>query len=99
MSYLISPPALCELPVRRAYVLLLFYVFKNILTILVISVGPIISASTRPIFAKFAGLVELWPQMIDVKLFFQSLKGRCHGDQFCRQNRPQYTACNLHDIH
>jgi len=33
MSYLISPPALCELLVRRAYVLLLFYVFKNILTI------------------------------------------------------------------
>jgi len=96
MSFLISPPALCELHVRRAYVLLLFYVFKNILTIFS---DPIISASTRPIVAKFAGLVELWPQVIDVKLFFQSLKGRCHGDQFCRQNRPQYTACNLHDIH
>jgi len=27
----------------------------------VISVRPIISASTRPTFTKFVGLVELWP--------------------------------------
>jgi len=37
----------------------MFY-FKNIL---VLSVRPIISTSTAPIFTEFAGLVELWPQM------------------------------------
>jgi len=39
----------------------------------VISVRPIISTSTGPIFTKFTGLVELWPWMNDVKLFFFDL--------------------------
>ena len=67
---------------RRAYVLLLF---KNIL---VISVRPIISTSTGPIFTKFAGLVELWPYMNDPSYFLRSLKGCCRGNRFCGQNRP-----------
>ena len=31
---------------------------------------------------KFAGLVDLWLCMIDMKLVFLSIKGRCHGNQF-----------------
>ena len=56
--------------------------------ILVISIRPIISTSTGPIFTKSAGLVELWPWMNDLKLFFRSLKGCFRGNQFCGQNRP-----------
>jgi len=37
---------------------------------LVISARPVISTYTRPIFTKFAGLVELWTQMNDLKFFF-----------------------------
>ena len=56
LRFLVSPPALREAQARRAYVLmLLFFYLKNIL---VIYVRPIIY---RPIFTKFAGLVELWP--------------------------------------
>jgi len=40
------------------------------------------------IFARFAGLVELWTQMNDLKLFFRSLKGRCGGNKFYGQNQP-----------
>jgi len=47
--------------------------FKKIF--LVISVRPIISTSTALIFTKFAGLVELWPQMNDLKLFFSIVQG------------------------
>jgi len=36
---------------------------------LVTFVTPIISASIGPIFTKFAGLVELWPQMNDPSYF------------------------------
>ena len=54
---LVSPPALRQAHAKRAYVLLVFYFLK---IFLVISVRPIISTSARPIFAKFAGLVELW---------------------------------------
>ena len=58
--------------------------------ILVISIRPIISTSTGPIFTKFAGFVELWPWMNDLKLFFRCHKGRCRGNQFCGQNRPPF---------
>jgi len=44
----------------------MFYFFN----ISVISVRPIISTSTELIFTKFAGSVELWPQINDVKLIF-----------------------------
>jgi len=57
-----SPPALREAQARWAYVLLMFFIFK---IFLVTFVTPIISASIRSIFTKFAGLVELWPQMND----------------------------------
>ena len=50
----------------RAYVLLVFYFY----IFLVISIRPIISTPNGPIFTKFAELVELWPQMNDLKLFF-----------------------------
>jgi len=53
--------------------------FKNIL---VISFTPIISTFTAPIFTKFAGLLELWQKMNDLKLFSPSLKGCCYGNQF-----------------
>ena len=33
------------------------------------------STSTGPIFTKFAGLVELWPQTNDLKLFFSIFRG------------------------
>jgi len=57
-----SPPALREAQARWTYVLLMFFIFK---IFLVTFVTPIISASIGPIFTKFAGLVELWPQMND----------------------------------
>jgi len=58
--------------------------FKNIV---VIFVRPIISASTGPIFTKFAGFVDLWPQINDV--IFSISQGTLHcGNQFCWQNRP-----------
>jgi len=68
-----------------AYVMLLF---KNIL---VISVSPIISTSSGQIFTKFARLVELSPQMNDLKLFSRSLKARCRGNQFCGHS-PKSTS-------
>jgi len=37
---------------------------------LVIIVRPIIATSTGPIFIKFAGLIELWREMNDLKLVF-----------------------------
>ena len=37
-----------------------------------ICVRPVISKSTRPVFSKFSGLVELWLQMNNLKLFFDS---------------------------
>ena len=54
----------CEKRSRRwAYVMLLFLFLTNF-------VRSIISTSTEPIFAKFAGLVELWLKMNDLKLVF-----------------------------
>ena len=38
--------------------------------------------SGRFFFTKFSALVELWLRMINLKLVFRSLKGRCHGKQF-----------------
>jgi len=64
---------------RWAYVLLLF-LFSAL------SVRPIISTSTRPIFAAFAVLVELRLWMNDLKLVLRSLIGRCRGNQFCGPN-------------
>jgi len=68
LEQFISPPALREAQVKRAYLFIynenrtkvhnVLLLFKNIL---VISVRPIISTSTGQIFTKFAGLVELWP--------------------------------------
>ena len=51
-----------------------------------LSVRPIISTSTRPIFAAFAVLVELRLWMNDLKLVLRSLIGRCRGNQFCGPN-------------
>ena len=53
--------------------------------ILTVSVRPIISTYTGPIFAKFSGLAELWLYMINLKylkLVFRSLKGRCRDNQY-----------------
>jgi len=45
----------------------------------------VIPKSTGPIFAKFSGSVELWLPMISLKLVFESVKGRRHGNHFyCR---------------
>ena len=33
-------------------------------------------------FAKFAGLLELWLQIISLKLIVRSLKGHCLDHQF-----------------
>jgi len=74
------PPALLEAQARRAYVSLLFF---NIYLFIYCLVRPIISTSTGPIFTEFAGLVELWLWVNDLKFPFRSLKGRCHGNQFC----------------
>ena len=78
---IICPPA----PLARGscFAAVLF-IFKNMS---VTSVRPIISMSTRPTFTKYAGLVELWPWMNDLK-YFRSLNGRCRGNQFCGQNLP-----------
>jgi len=48
---------------------------------------PIISGFTKPIFAIFspyvkAFLVKLTAKLTDLNLFFQFLKGRCHGNEF-----------------
>lgn len=53
-SLFVSPPALRKAQARRAYVLLMFK------KVLVISVRTVISTSTVPIFAEFAGMVELY---------------------------------------
>jgi len=45
------------------------------------SFGTVISQSTGPIFARFSGLVEIYLQLISLKLVFRSGKGRCHGNQ------------------
>jgi len=52
-------------------VLPLFHIFL----FLTIFVRPIISTSTKPIFAKFAGLVELWLLMNDLRLVFFICEG------------------------
>jgi len=49
-------------------------------------IRPIISTSTAPILTKFAGLVELRPQMNDLKLLFRYLTGHCRGYRFCEPN-------------
>jgi len=54
----------------------------------VISVRPIISTSTGPIFTKFAGLVDLWLWKRTEVILFRFLEGRCRVNQFCGQNRP-----------
>jgi len=46
----------------------------------------IISTSTGPILSKFAGFVELWRCVNDLKLVFRFFKGRCRGNQFCGPN-------------
>ena len=54
---------------------------------LTIPVRPLLSRNlpTGPIFAKFSGSVELWLPMISLKLVFESVKGRRHGNHFyCR---------------
>jgi len=34
-----------------------------------------------------------WVQMIDLNLFFRYFKGRCHGNQFCKNGRlPSFIA-------
>jgi len=58
---LISPPGCSGLCSASVYLFIIF---------LSISVGPIISISTGPIFTKFAGLVELWLYMRDMELVF-----------------------------
>jgi len=46
---------------------------------LTIPVRPI-SECTKPIFAKFSELIELWLWMITL-VSFRSPKGRCYGNQ------------------
>jgi len=70
-----------------AYVLLLF---------LVISVRPIISTSSGPIFPKFAGLVDLWPYLNNLELFF-SIPDQLLN-QFCGKNRLAPLTLYFDDI-
>ena len=49
-----------------------------------------ISESTGPIFTKFSGSVDLWKGLIMPVAFLRSLKGRCHGNQFYKQNRRNW---------
>jgi len=30
-------------------------------------------------------MIAFWVQMIDLDLFYQYLKGRCHGNRFCEK--------------
>ena len=51
-----------------------------------ITARTIIWISTGPIFAKVAGFVELWLQIVSLKIVYRSLEGRCLGNQvllFC----------------
>ena len=41
---------------------------------------PNISENTRPIFAKFSDMVDLWVQMINLTFILRSSKGRCYGN-------------------
>ena len=66
----ISSPALRQAQARRAYVMLMFFLL--IFRFVVISVIPIISTSTGPIFTKFAGLVELCRGWTIWSYFFRS---------------------------
>jgi len=50
-------------------------VYVSSLFILAIPVGPTASKSTRPIFAKFARLLELWLQMINHEISFSIHEG------------------------
>jgi len=44
---------------------------------------------------SFHQMKEFWVQMIDLGLFFQYLKGRCHGNRFCEKKNgklPTFVA-------
>jgi len=60
---------------------------------LAISVRPIISTFTGPIFTKFAGLAELWPYVNDLKLSFRSV-----ATNFVGKIDLQYSPYSSHDI-
>ena len=89
VAFLLAHPLFTR---RRWGGLMFCWCFTFCYTCLVISVRPIISTSTEPIFTKFAGLLELWPQMNDLKLFFRSLVGHCHGNQFCISHDIRYSS-------
>jgi len=63
------------------YVLLMFFVYF----FSVPTSRHVISKTTRPIFTKFAGLIVVWERLINCSFILQSLKGRCHGNQFFGQ--------------
>ena len=44
----------------------------------------IIAISTRPIFSKFARMVDRWQHMNDLNLVLRFLKGRYNDNQFVR---------------
>ena len=73
---------LCVLLVSSAWIWILLLFLIYFFFIFEVFIRPIISRSTRLIFTKFSGLVELGLQMIKPKLVFQFVKGRCRSDQF-----------------
>jgi len=52
-----------------------------------------ISGAARRIFLKLLRFVEKWKRLITAKAVLRSLKGRCHGNQFYRQNRRFWSTC------
>jgi len=65
----------------------------------VLSASPITSTSTGPIFTKFAGLVELWPWMNDLKLFFDPSRDVAVATNFVGKIDLQSTPFTSRDIH
>jgi len=83
-----SPRWTCVLPLFLTY-----FIF-----ILTIFVGPIISLSSGPIFTKFAGLVELWLLMKDLKLVFRPSRNVAVATNFCWFYRLLSTELGSHGI-
>jgi len=79
-----------------AYFLLMFYLKKIFLAI---SVRPIISTSSGPIYSEFAGLIELWLLMNDLKLLFSIPQGTLPWQPIVWANIDlQSTPCSSRDI-
>jgi len=84
---LISPPGCVKCSQRWAYKMLLFLIhFQRFCQASYLTdLSPICSDDRTVAVDERSGL----------KLVFRSLKGRCHGNQFCGQNRPPMHTFDL----